>query len=178
MADEQFHLVSNYAPTGDQPQAIEQLVEGVERGDRCQTLLGVTGSGKTFTMANVIARCNRPTLVLAHNKTLAAQLCAEFKEFFPENAVEYFVSYYDYYQPEAYIAHTDTYIEKDSAINDEIERLRGERDAALKAQADTLLAQRDLTAEVAALKDRLAVAEQRAAVAEAKVEVMTQMKSE
>mgnify|MGYP002898789014 CR=1 FL=1 len=97
MAEEKFELVSNYAPTGDQPQAIAQLVEGVQRGDRCQTLLGVTGSGKTFTMANVIARCNRPTLVLAHNKTLAAQLCEEFREFFPNNAVEYFVSYYDYY---------------------------------------------------------------------------------
>ena len=106
MADEKFHLVSNYAPTGDQPQAIQQLVEGVERGDRCQTLLGVTGSGKTFTMANVIAQCNRPTLVLAHNKTLAAQLCTEFRSFFPDNAVEYFVSYYDYYQPEAYIPST------------------------------------------------------------------------
>ena len=103
MAEEKFHLVSSYAPTGDQPQAIAQLVEGVERGDRCQTLLGVTGSGKTFTMANVIAQCNRPTLVLAHNKTLAAQLCTEFRSFFPDNAVEYFVSYYDYYQPEAYI---------------------------------------------------------------------------
>ena len=124
MAEEKFHLVSSYAPTGDQPQAIAQLVEGVERGDRCQTLLGVTGSGKTFTMANVIAQCNRPTLVLAHNKTLAAQLCTEFRSFFPDNAVEYFVSYYDYYQPEAYIPSTDTYIEKDSAINDEIDRLR------------------------------------------------------
>ena len=113
MAEEKFHLVSSYAPTGDQPQAIAQLVEGVERGDRCQTLLGVTGSGKTFTMANVIAQCNRPTLVLAHNKTLAAQLCTEFRSFFPDNAVEYFVSYYDYYQPEAYIPSTDTYIEKD-----------------------------------------------------------------
>ena len=120
MADEKFELVSSYQPTGDQPQAIETLVEGVQRGDRCQTLLGVTGSGKTFTMANVIARCNRPTLVLAHNKTLAAQLCTEFRSFFPNNAVEYFVSYYDYYQPEAYIPSTDTYIEKDSAINDEI----------------------------------------------------------
>jgi len=120
MADEKFELVSSYQPTGDQPQAIETLVEGVERGDRCQTLLGVTGSGKTFTMANVIAKCNRPTLVLAHNKTLAAQLCTEFRSFFPNNAVEYFVSYYDYYQPEAYIPSTDTYIEKDSAINDEI----------------------------------------------------------
>ena len=127
MAEEKFHLVSSYAPTGDQPQAIAQLVEGVERGDRCQTLLGVTGSGKTFTMANVIAQCNRPTLVLAHNKTLAAQLCTEFRSFFPDNAVEYFVSYYDYYQPEAYIPSTDTYIEKDSAINDEIDRLRRSR---------------------------------------------------
>ena len=112
VAEEKFHLVSSYAPTGDQPQAIAQLVEGVERGDRCQTLLGVTGSGKTFTMANVIAQCNRPTLVLAHNKTLAAQLCTEFRSFFPDNAVEYFVSYYDYYQPEAYIPSTDTYIER------------------------------------------------------------------
>ena len=110
MAEQTFQLVSNYQPTGDQPQAIARLVEGVERGDRCQTLLGVTGSGKTFTMANVIAKCNRPTLVLAHNKTLAAQLCTEFRSFFPENAVEYFVSYYDYYQPEAYIPSTDTYI--------------------------------------------------------------------
>ena len=131
MADEKFELVSSYQPTGDQPQAIETLVEGVQRGDRCQTLLGVTGSGKTFTMANVIARCNRPTLVLAHNKTLAAQLCTEFRSFFPNNAVEYFVSYYDYYQPEAYIPSTDTYIEKDSAINDEIDRLRHSATAAL-----------------------------------------------
>ena len=131
MAEEKFELVSNYAPTGDQPQAIAQLVEGVQRGDRCQTLLGVTGSGKTFTMANVIAQCNRPTLVLAHNKTLAAQLCTEFRSFFPNNAVEYFVSYYDYYQPEAYIPSTDTYIEKDSAINDEIDRLRHSATAAL-----------------------------------------------
>ena len=139
MADEQFHLVSNYAPTGDQPQAIEQLVEGVERGDRCQTLLGVTGSGKTFTMANVIAQCNRPTLVLAHNKTLAAQLCTEFRSFFPNNAVEYFVSYYDYYQPEAYIPSTDTYIEKDSAINDEIDRLRHSATAALSERRDVII---------------------------------------
>ena len=115
MSDETFKLVSPYAPTGDQPQAIAQLVQGVQAGDKFQTLLGVTGSGKTFTMANVIAQCNRPTLVLAHNKTLAAQLCTEFRSFFPENAVEYFVSYYDYYQPEAYIPSTDTYIEKDSA---------------------------------------------------------------
>lgn len=139
MADEQFHLVSNYAPTGDQPQAIEQLVEGVERGDRCQTLLGVTGSGKTFTMANVIARCNRPTLVLAHNKTLAAQLCTEFRSFFPDNAVEYFVSYYDYYQPEAYVPSTDTYIAKDSAINEEIDRLRLSATAALSERKDVII---------------------------------------
>ena len=139
MAEEKFELVSNYAPTGDQPQAIAQLVEGVQRGDRCQTLLGVTGSGKTFTMANVIAQCNRPTLVLAHNKTLAAQLCTEFKEFFPNNAVEYFVSYYDYYQPEAYIPSTDTYIEKDSAINDEIDRLRHSATAALSERRDVII---------------------------------------
>ena len=113
-----FKLVSQYRPTGDQPEAIDALVAGIENGLDEQVLLGVTGSGKTFTMANVIARLNRPTLVLAHNKTLAAQLCSEFKEFFPENAVEYFVSYYDYYQPEAYIPHTDTYIEKDCSIND------------------------------------------------------------
>ena len=119
-----FKLVSQYKPTGDQPEAIDALVSGIENGLDEQVLLGVTGSGKTFTMANVIARLNRPTLVLAHNKTLAAQLCSEFKEFFPENAVEYFVSYYDYYQPEAYIPHTDTYLEKDCAINDEIDRLR------------------------------------------------------
>ena len=119
-----FKLVSDYKPMGDQPAAIDQLVWGVENGIDEQVLLGVTGSGKTFTMANVIARLNRPTLVLAHNKTLAAQLCSEFKEFFPENAVEYFVSYYDYYQPEAYIPHTDTFIEKDCSINDEIDRLR------------------------------------------------------
>ena len=137
MAEGKFELVSNYAPTGDQPQAIAQLVEGVQRGDRCQTLLGVTGSGKTFTMANVIAQCNRPTLVLAHNKTLAAQLCTEFRSFFPNNAVEYFVSYYDYYQPEAYIPSTDTYIEKDSAINDEIDRLRHSATAALSERQST-----------------------------------------
>lgn len=119
-----FNLKAPYQPTGDQPQAIDKLVDGVLAGDRCQTLLGVTGSGKTFTMANVIQRVQRPTLVLAHNKTLAGQLYSEFKEFFPDNAVEYFVSYYDYYQPEAYIAASDTYIEKDSAINDEIDRMR------------------------------------------------------
>ena len=139
MAEQAFKLVSPYQPTGDQPEAIEKLVEGVERGDRCQTLLGVTGSGKTFTMANVIARCNRPTLVLAHNKTLAAQLCTEFRAFFPENAVEYFVSYYDYYQPEAYIPSTDTYIEKDSAINDEIDRLRHSATAALSERRDVII---------------------------------------
>ena len=139
MAEQTFKLVSHYQPTGDQPQAIARLVEGVERGDRCQTLLGVTGSGKTFTMANVIAKCNRPTLVLAHNKTLAAQLCTEFRSFFPENAVEYFVSYYDYYQPEAYIPSTDTYIEKDSAINDEIDRLRHSATAALSERRDVII---------------------------------------
>ena len=139
MPEESFKLVSPYAPTGDQPQAIAKLVEGVDRGDRCQTLLGVTGSGKTFTMANVIAQCNRPTLVLAHNKTLAAQLCTEFRSFFPENAVEYFVSYYDYYQPEAYIPSTDTYIEKDSAINDEIDRLRHSATAALSERRDVII---------------------------------------
>ena len=120
----QFKVVSEYTPSGDQPQAIEKLAEGLENGLRQQVLLGVTGSGKTYTMAKVIEKVQRPTLVLAHNKTLAAQLCEEFREFFPENAVEYFVSYYDYYQPEAYIPHTDTFIEKDAAINAEIERLR------------------------------------------------------
>ena len=139
MAEQTFQLVSNYQPTGDQPQAIARLVEGVERGDRCQTLLGVTGSGKTFTMANVIAKCNRPTLVLAHNKTLAAQLCTEFRSFFPENAVEYFVSYYDYYQPEAYIPHTDTFIEKDSSINEEIDRLRLSATASLLERRDVIV---------------------------------------
>ncbi|MCQ4949048.1 excinuclease ABC subunit UvrB [Bittarella massiliensis (ex Durand et al. 2017)] len=134
-----FKLVSPYQPTGDQPQAIAQLVEGIERGDKEQTLLGVTGSGKTFTMANVIAQVNRPTLVLAHNKTLAAQLCSEFREFFPENAVEYFVSYYDYYQPEAYVASTDTYIEKDSSINEEIEKMRHSATAALSERRDVIL---------------------------------------
>ena len=134
-----FQLVSPYQPTGDQPEAIEKLVEGINRGDKEQALLGVTGSGKTFTMANVIARVNRPTLVLAHNKTLAAQLCSEFKEFFPHNAVEYFVSYYDYYQPEAYIANTDTYIEKDSAINDEIEKLRHSATASLGERRDVII---------------------------------------
>ena len=134
-----FKLVSEYKPTGDQPKAIESLVKGVEMGLDDQVLLGVTGSGKTFTMANVIAKLNRPTLVLAHNKTRAAQLCSEFREFFPENAVEYFISYYDYYQPEAYIAHTDTYIEKDSAINDEIERLRHSATSALSERRDVIV---------------------------------------
>ena len=121
---DKFKLVSKFTPTGDQPKAINQLVEGLNDGLDSQVLLGVTGSGKTFTMANIIAKVNRPTLVLAHNKTLAAQLYSEFKEFFPENAVEYFVSFYDYYQPEAYIPQTDTYIEKDSSVNEEIEKLR------------------------------------------------------
>ena len=136
---DQFQLVSSYRPTGDQPQAIEKLAAGILQGDKEQTLLGVTGSGKTFTMANIIERVNRPTLVLAHNKTLAAQLCSEFKEFFPHNAVEYFVSYYDYYQPEAYIASTDTYIEKDSAINDEIEKLRHSATASLGERRDVII---------------------------------------
>ena len=134
-----FKLVSDYQPTGDQPRAIDSLVKGVQMGLDDQVLLGVTGSGKTFTMANVIAKLNRPTLVLAHNKTLAAQLCSEFREFFPENAVEYFISYYDYYQPEAYIAHTDTYIEKDSAINDEIERLRHSATSSLAERRDVIV---------------------------------------
>jgi len=134
-----FKLVSKFEPTGDQPQAIEKLVAGLQRGDREQTLLGVTGSGKTFTMANIIAQVNRPTLVLAHNKTLAAQLCSEFKEFFPENAVEYFVSYYDYYQPEAYIPQTDTYIEKDSSINEEIDKLRHSATSSLSERRDVII---------------------------------------
>ena len=136
---DRFKLVSEYKPTGDQPQAIDALVKGVMRGDREQTLMGVTGSGKTFTMANIIEKVNRPTLVLAHNKTLAAQLCSEFKEFFPENAVEYFVSYYDYYQPEAYVPTTDTYIEKDSAVNDEIDKLRHSATAALSERRDVII---------------------------------------
>lgn len=136
---DKFILHSEYKPTGDQPAAIEKLVDGINKGYNEQTLLGVTGSGKTFTMANVIAKLNRPTLVLAHNKTLAAQLCSEFKEFFPENAVEYFVSYYDYYQPEAYIPTTDTYIEKDSAINDEIDKLRHSATSALSERRDVII---------------------------------------
>ncbi len=136
---DKFVLHSEYKPTGDQPAAIKSLVDGINKGCNEQTLLGVTGSGKTFTMANVIAQINRPTLVLAHNKTLAAQLCSEFKEFFPENAVEYFVSYYDYYQPEAYIPTTDTYIEKDSAINDEIDKLRHSATSALSERRDVII---------------------------------------
>ena len=134
-----FNLVSEYSPTGDQPQAIEQLVQGFKEGNQCQTLLGVTGSGKTFTMANVIAQLNRPTLIIAHNKTLAAQLYGEFKEFFPDNAVEYFVSYYDYYQPEAYVPSSDTYIAKDSSVNEEIDKLRLSATAALIERRDVIV---------------------------------------
>ncbi len=136
---DKFELHSKYSPTGDQPQAIDKLVEGINDGLKSQVLLGVTGSGKTFTMANVIARTNRPTLVLAHNKTLAAQLCNEFREFFPNNAVEYFVSYYDYYQPEAYIVSSDTYIEKDMSINDEIDKLRHSATCALMERRDVII---------------------------------------
>lgn len=136
---DKFKLVSDYKPTGDQPEAIDKLVKGLEKGYKEQVLLGVTGSGKTFTMANVIEKVNRPTLVLAHNKTLAAQLCSEFKEFFPDNAVEYFASYYDYYQPEAYIPGTDTYIEKDSAINDEIDKMRHSATSSLAERRDVII---------------------------------------
>ena len=136
---DKFILHSEYQPTGDQPQAIEALVQGFKEGNQFQTLLGVTGSGKTFTMANVIEQLNKPTIVIAHNKTLAAQLYSEFKEFFPENAVEYFVSYYDYYQPEAYVPSTDTYIEKDSAINEEIDKLRHSATAALAERQDVII---------------------------------------
>ncbi|MDE5860375.1 MAG: DEAD/DEAH box helicase family protein, partial [Oscillospiraceae bacterium] len=136
---DKFKLVSEYTPAGDQPKAIDALVKGLDEGLKEQTLLGVTGSGKTFTMANVIARVNRPTLVLAHNKILAAQLCSEFREFFPENAVEYFVSYYDYYQPEAYVPSTDSYIEKDSAVNDEIDKLRHSATSALAERRDVII---------------------------------------
>ena len=134
-----FKLVSDYTPAGDQPEAIRQLIEGVKSGERDQVLLGVTGSGKTFTMANVIASQNRPTLVLAPNKTLAAQLYGEMKGFFPENAVEYFVSYYDYYQPEAYVPRTDTYIEKDSSINEQIDRMRHSATRALMERDDVII---------------------------------------
>ena len=135
----EFKLHSEYSPTGDQPQAIKTLTEGILNGKKHQTLMGVTGSGKTFTMANIIERVQKPTLVISHNKTLAAQLHGEFKEFFPENAVEYFVSYYDYYQPEAYVPSTDTYIEKDSDINDEIEKLRHSATAALAERRDVII---------------------------------------
>jgi excinuclease ABC subunit B len=134
-----FQLATPFQPMGDQPAAIEKLVKGLEENKAAQVLLGVTGSGKTYTMANVIQRVNRPTLVLCHNKTLAAQLYSEFKEFFPENAVEYFVSYYDYYQPEAYIANTDTYIEKDSQINDEIDKLRHSATRSLLERDDVII---------------------------------------
>ena len=134
-----FKIISDLRPTGDQPKAIEELIDGLDAGLKRQTLLGVTGSGKTFTMANIVERVNRPTLVLAHNKTLAAQLYSEFKEFFPNNAVEYFVSYYDYYQPEAYVARTDTFIEKDSSVNDEIDKLRHAATRALLTRRDTLI---------------------------------------
>jgi len=139
ISDKKFELVSDYEPQGDQPKAIAQLVEGLKQGKKHQTLLGATGTGKTFTIAQTIARVNRPTLVIAHNKTLAAQLCSEFKEIFPNNAVEYFVSYYDYYQPEAYIPHTDTYIEKDSSINDEIDKLRHSATSALFERRDVII---------------------------------------
>src|SRR5512137_650918 len=135
----EFQLVSDMRPTGDQPQAIAKLVEGLSAGHKHQTLLGVTGSGKTYTMANVISRVNLPTLVISHNKTLAAQLYSEFKEFFPNNAVEYFVSYYDYYQPEAYIPQTDTYIEKDSSINDRLDRLRLSSTTSLMSRSDVII---------------------------------------
>src|SRR5690554_2800230 len=134
-----FELIAPYEPKGDQPEAIANLAAGVEKGLRHQVLLGATGTGKTFTMAGVIAEVQRPTLVIAHNKTLAAQLCNEFREFFPENAVEYFVSYYDYYQPEAYVPAQDLYIEKDSSINDEIDRLRHAATAALLARRDVII---------------------------------------
>ena len=135
----EFKLHAPYEPTGDQPQAIKTLVDGFKEGNQFQTLLGVTGSGKTFTMANVIAALNKPTLIISHNKTLAGQLYSEFKEFFPENAVEYFVSYYDYYQPEAYVPSSDTYIEKDSSVNDEIDKLRHSATAALSERRDVII---------------------------------------
>ena len=144
-----FHLESAYKPTGDQPQAIEQLVEGINMGNPAQTLLGVTGSGKTFTMANVIERVEKPTLILSHNKTLAAQLYSEFKQFFPNNSVQYFVSYYDYYQPEAYIPSVDKYIEKDLMINDEIDKLRlATTSALLSGRQDVIVAIRRISTRV------------------------------
>ena len=136
---DRFKVVSDYQPTGDQPRAIAELTEGILRGDRYQTLLGVTGSGKTFSVANVIANVNKPTLIISHNKTLAGQLYGEFKSFFPENAVEYFISYYDYYQPEAYVPTTDTYIEKDTSVNDEIDRLRLKATSAILARKDVVI---------------------------------------
>ena len=136
---DQFKLSSKYKPMGDQPQAIEQLVEGINRGEQFQTLLGVTGSGKTFTMANVIEKINRPTLIFSHNKTLAAQLYGEFLQFFPDNAVEFFISYYDYYQPEAYVPSSDTYIEKDSSVNEEIDRLRLRTTASIMSRRDVVI---------------------------------------
>ena len=138
-----FKVVAPFEPTGDQPQAIDSLAEGVAKGERMQVLLGVTGSGKTYTMAKVIERVQKPTLVIAHNKTLAAQLCSELREFFPDSAVEYFVSYYDYYQPEAYIASSDTYIEKESSINDEIERLRHSATCSLNERKDVIIVASD-----------------------------------
>src|SRR6058998_2918781 len=134
-----YKLESDYKPAGDQPEAIRQLIEGLERGDKAQVLLGVTGSGKTFTISNVIEHYKRPTLVISHNKTLAAQLYGEFKQFFPKNAVEFFISYYDYYQPEAYLPATDTYIEKDMSINDEIDRLRHSATSALMSRRDVII---------------------------------------
>ena len=134
-----FDLVSDYQPTGDQPQAIQQLTAGIESGEKEQILLGATGTGKTFTISNVIAKVNKPTLILSHNKTLAGQLYGEFKKFFPNNAVEYFVSYYDYYQPEAYVPSSDTYIEKDSAINDEIDKLRHSATSSLLERNDVIV---------------------------------------
>ena len=134
-----FNLKSDYTPQGDQPGAIAKLVEGVLNGEKHQTLLGATGTGKTYTIANTIAKLNRPTLVIAHNKTLAAQLCSEFQEFFPDNAVSYFVSYYDYYQPEAYLPSTDTYIEKDSSINEEIDKLRHSATSSLFERRDVII---------------------------------------
>lgn len=135
----QFKVISKFNPTGDQPKAIKSIAKGIEKREKFQTLIGVTGSGKTFTMANIIEKVQKPTLVLAHNKTLAAQLCSEFREFFPNNAVEYFVSYYDYYQPEAYVAQSDTYIEKDASINDEIDKLRHSATSALFERKDVII---------------------------------------
>jgi excinuclease ABC subunit B len=139
LPDRPFQVVSSYTPGGDQPAAIDGLVEGLNAGNRFQTLLGATGTGKTFSIANVIQRVQRPTLVIAHNKTLAAQLCGEFRDFFPNNAVEYFVSYYDYFQPEAYIAQTDTYIEKDMSVNEEIDRLRHSATQAILERRDVII---------------------------------------